>query len=145
MSFPWRHQYDAARDRAEGDKARTLNELPSRTQVSFANDADINVLMQRFGVKDGALEPAALDPRFYGDFSDVPDFRQALETTRTAQATFDTLPAKIKNRFANDPVRLWEFVNDQDNHEEAVTLGLLHKRVLGEGKGPADPPVSPPA
>ena len=127
MAFQWRHQYDDARDQQEGDAVRTVNNEPSLTEQHHAKDADINEIMRRFGVTDGAIPPAAPDPRYYGDFSDVPDFRQALDNTREALARFEALPAAIRNRFSNDPVELYRFVMNPANADEAVTLGLLKK------------------
>lgn len=125
--FDWRVQYDPVRDAEEGWAAALHDFAPTVTVQSFAQDADINTLMKRFGVTDGAIPPAVPDPRYYGDFSDVPDFRAALDATREAQQRFNLLPAEIRNRFAEDPVRLWEFVNDPANTEESVKLGLLKR------------------
>lgn len=150
----WRHQFDAERDRVEREKTAISNHEPSKTIQSFREDTDINVLMKRFGVTDGAIPPAVLDPRFYGDFSDVVDFRGALDATREAEERFRALPASIRNRFGNDPLQLWQFVNDEANAEESIKLGLLKRqpapndgsiaRPEGEPKpNPADQPPAP--
>lgn len=141
--FQFRHQYDDAADERLSQDTGTGDFEESLTQQHFTEDADINVIMKRYGVTDGALTPAALDPSHFGDFSDVPDFRSALDRTREAQERFNELPAKIRERFANDPVRLWEFVSDYDNAEEAVTLGLLHKTAI-EPPAPAPAPEATP-
>lgn len=100
----------------------------SKAIQSAREDCDINVLVARFGITDGAIPPAVADPRFYGDFSDVVDFRDALDRTRAAQEHFDALPASIRERFLNDPLRLYEFVSQESNADEAVELGLLSRR-----------------
>lgn len=140
----WRHQYDQDTDDAIGDATRIVNEQPTKTIVSFKEDADINVMMKRFGVTDGAIPPAVADPRYYGDFSDVVDFRGALEQTRAAQHAFDQLPANIRNRFYGDPTKLWEFVNDEKNFDEAVAIGLLQKRPMPEPTEPQPERTDPP-
>lgn len=127
VRFQYRHQYDEATDEAIGDAAATRDTEPSMTQQSFKDDVDINVMMHRMGVTDGALPPVALHPNFFGDFSDVPDFREALDRTHQANERFAALPADLRKRFGNDPVELYAFVTDPSNHEEAVRLGLLHK------------------
>jgi len=144
IKLKWRKQYDEQRDVEEGDKAGIEFNDPSLTQQQFANDADINTLVKRFGITDGAIPPAALDPQYFGDSSDVPEFRGALEATRTAQDRFEQLPAEIRNRFYNDPVKLWEFVNDEKNVEESVKLGLLHRSVIPEPPAPAPEPTKTP-
>lgn len=138
IGIQWRHQFDPPRDEYECQQTDIHNDLPTMTKASFAKDADINVLMKRFGVTDGAIPPAVADPKYYGDFSDVPDFRTALDNIRNAQERFELLPADIRNRFANDPVNLFEFVSNPDNTEESVKLGLLKKR-----QPPEPPPVTP--
>lgn len=137
--FTWRHQYDDDADILHGAAAalRCLDE--SLTQQSFAEDADINVLVARFGISDGAIPPAVADPRFYGDFSDVASFREALDLSRDAVDRFNQLPAKLRDRFGHDPMRLFEFVHDPENIEEAVTLGLLRR----EERAAEPPPVAP--
>lgn len=124
----YRKQYDDAEEAAAELRTKTINNDPSLTQQHFTLDADINEIMRRFGVTDGAIPPVALDPSFFGDFSNVPDFREALDTTRDALERFNALPAPIRNRFSNDPVALWAWVNDPANHDEAVKLGLLKRR-----------------
>lgn len=125
--FNWRHQYDDEADakvRAQVD-VQIGDPGESMTQKQFQDDADLNVMMKRFGVTDGSLTPAALDPSHFGDFTDTIDFRDALDRTREAQERFNALPAAIRDRFANDPVRLFEFVTNEENADEAVRLGLL--------------------
>lgn len=134
--FIWRQQYESVTDNQAAAATIVINEEPSLTQQHFGKDADINEIVKRFGVKDGAIQPYALDPNYYGDFSSVPDFRQALETTRDAAERFNALPAALRQRFNNDPVLLWEFVQDPANDPESYKLGLL--------QDPAAPPKAEP-
>lgn len=99
--------------------------------VQNAPDADINELVRRFGVKDGSTLPAEIlyaDIKTYGDFSEAPDLRTVLDQTRNATQLFNNLPAKIRRQFNNDPIEMLEWVQDEKNAEEAVTIGLLTKR-----------------
>lgn len=141
MSIKWRHQYDIAADERERAATQVGNFGPTKTVQSFTEDSDINVLVRRFGITDGAIPPAAADPRFYGDFTDAPDFRQALDATRAAQQRFSELPADLRKRFGHDPVELWQFVNDEKNAEEAIKLGLLKRSQPTPTAPPADPPA----
>ena len=125
--FAWRQQYDVEQDTREGNAAITEVTGESRTVQHFAKEADINEIMRRFGVTDGAIPPAVTDPRYFGDFSDVPDFRQALDNVRNAEAAFAALPADLRRRFGNDPVELFQFVHDPKNLEESIKLGLLKR------------------
>ena len=137
--FKWRQQYHIEDEVAHGDKTIVYNDDPSLTQQHFKDDVDINVMVKRFGIGDGAIPPAALNPRHFGDFTDAVDFREALDRTRAAQEHFDALPADLRDRFRNDPVRLFNWINDPKNDDEAVALGLLKRQ-----EPPAPPAPTPP-
>lgn len=107
---------------------------PSLTVQSMAEDADLNVIMHRFGITGRFPD----NPRVpvYADFSEVTDFRSALAAVEAARAAFMEYPASLRARFDNDPQRLLEFVSDGRNMAEAQALGLLK---------PVEPPASAPA
>ena len=119
----WRHQYDVARDKKEGDLAALECKDESLTQQHFTEDADINVLAKRFGLTEIPL--TALDPALFRDTTNDPELRDVLDIQRDAKERFLALPAKLRKRFHNSPRELWDFVNDPENAEEAVRLGLL--------------------
>lgn len=132
MRPDWRHQYDEARDDAEGDRTIIDFKEPSLTQQHFAKDADLNEIVRRFGIKDGSLPGfevlGSLDPRLFGDFSEEVDLRTALDIANAAESAFAALPADLRTRFGNDPVSMFQFVNNPKNLDEAVKLGLLKKK-----------------
>lgn len=124
----WRHQYDPVRDELEGEFVGIDTGSESIVQQSAQDDADINILVRRFGLL-GRVPPAtAVDGSFYGDLGDVPDLGTALRIVKDAREKFLALPADLRFRFGNDPGVLWQFVNDPANHDEAVKLGLLVRR-----------------
>lgn len=141
--FTWRSQNDPTADDIEGTKALARNDEPSLTQQQFKEDADLNTIVRRYGIDAGPIPPPAIDPRYYGDFSNAPDYRTALDTVRTAQQRFDELPAELRQRFYNDPIRLWEFVNNPANAEEAVKLKLLHQSVTTRSADAQQATVTP--
>lgn len=124
--FEWRHQYDQTADEREGALAGLRCEDESLTQQSFTEDADLNVIAKRYGLNDIPSQP--LDPSFFRDTTQDPDLRTVLEYQRAARDNFLSLPAKLRKRFHNSPEELWEFVNDPDNGDEAVKLGLLTRQ-----------------
>lgn len=136
----WRHQYDFERDAEERTATDSHNDEPSMTQQHHAADADINVLVKRFGITDGAIPPAAPDTQYYGDFTDAPSFREALDRIHTAREHFQELPANLRSRFHNDPTELFAWVTDPANADRAVELGLLAKTPVQ----PTDPPAPTP-
>lgn len=142
--FKFRTQYDTTEDILVGtftaveclDESQTIQDAPG---------ANINELVQSFGVTDGGILPGTqgnVDPRLYGDFTDVPDLRTALDRIRSAQQAFAALPAPMRTRFNNDPIALHEWVSDRRNTDEAVKLGLL-ARTPAPTPPPAPAPVPP--
>lgn len=139
--FKWRHQYDQEADTKEGDNAilECLDE--SLTQQSFTDDANINIIAQRFGLNEIPSQP--LDPSFFRDTTGDPDLRDILEANRTARDHFMSLPAKLRKRFHNSPRELWDFVTDPENAEEAVRLGLLSAEPAPTGTHSASASTAP--
>ena len=99
---------------------------PSLAQQHQKDDADINVIVERFGLT-GQL-PDAITPPQYGDFSQATDYHSAMNAVRAAQERFMELPAKLRARFDNDPAKLIDFVSNGDNRQEAVSLGLIERQ-----------------
>lgn len=123
--FDWRHQYDVARDKKEGDLAGLECLDESLTQQHFTKDADINVLAERFGLTGIPAFP--LDPAAFRDTTADPDLRQILDQNIEARNYFNALPHKLRQRFHYSMGELWAFINDPENAEEAVRLGLLNR------------------
>lgn len=118
MKFITPYNYDDERNIAFA----TSNLGPTMTQQSDANEADINVIMARFG--QGGTVPQVIEPGKYGDFSEAVDFRRAQDIIKEAQDAFLEVPANIRKRFDNDPAEFFQFANNPDNVDELVKLGL---------------------
>jgi phage internal scaffolding protein len=101
---------------------------PSMTQQSFKDECDINTILERFNVS-GQVPVSPIDPQ-YGDFSGVTDYQSALNAVIAAQAGFDSLPARVRERFANDPAAFVDFCLDESNREEMIQLGLVIERAV---------------
>lgn len=99
-----------------------------RTHQSFKAQCDINTIVAKSRAI-GALPPPTRVAMF-GDFSSVPDYASALAVVNNAQAMFDSLPSKTRERFFNDPERMVSFLADKDNLEESYKLGLRVKPVV---------------
>lgn len=126
----WRFAYDGLEEEVS-ESTGTLNDGESLTVQSGKDDADINVLVRRFGL--GAEMPAPRSVAQYGDFSGVVDYQTALGQLIAAEEAFMALPAGMRSRFDNDPAKLFAFVHDDANFDEAVKLGLVEAK-----------PVAPP-
>jgi len=135
--FDWRHQYDLDADEREGNAAALNCEDESLTQQSFTQDADLNVIARRFGLNEIPL--GTLDASHFRDTTADPDLRDVLEYQRQARDNFMSLPAKLRKRFHNSPNELWQFVNDPENAEEALRLGLLTRMDTAAPAQPGTP------
>lgn len=91
---------------------------------SFQDECDINTIMAKYQ-KTGLIEHVQKIQGSYGDFTSVQDYQLSLNQVIAAQEAFDDLPAKIRERFANDPSHLMAFINDEKNLDEAIRLGLV--------------------
>lgn len=95
---------------------------PSLTQQQFKEDADINTIVERFGIT-GKM-PDNLRIPTYGDFTGVSDFRSALAAVEAAERDFMALPANIRADFDNDPQQFLEFADDPSNFSALREMGL---------------------
>lgn len=100
----------------------------SRTKQNFKDECDINVIMRRY-------ETHGVLPAFNqreGRFMDttVFHFQDAQQVVAAAKSAFEELPARLRDRFKNDPSQLIEFLNDERNRDEAIKLGLVNPTPL---------------
>jgi phage internal scaffolding protein len=117
-----RTQYNYDHDAASNASGLVCEE-PTRAQQHHRDECDINVILERFG-KTGQVPVNAISGT-YGDFSGVHDYHTALNAILASESEFAALPAQIRNRFANDPANLVQFLDNPDNRAEAEKLGLL--------------------
>jgi len=97
----------------------------TRTQQHFKDETDINNILRQFNIT-GLLPTKSISPR-YGDFTGIGDYHSALNSVIAAETEFMTLPAHLRARFDNDPQELIEFLNNPENKDEAIKLGLVSK------------------
>lgn len=111
--------------------------LRDRTQQQFKDECDVNVIMRNYEVS-GQLTHLAKKPLMWGDAPDL-DFQGAMNQVVEARERFMDLPAKVRDRFNNDPGALLAFLGDEANRDEAEKLGLVNP-VAGSARAakPAD-------
>lgn len=129
-------QYDFV---ARGKAAGLSCQDESLTVQSDMEDADINVIVRRFGVTGEFIGGVRVPS--YADYDEVFDFRSAQQALLDARDSFMELPAQVRARFNNDPQSFLEFVVDPANVDEAVALGLAV--VKPERNMPPEPPTKP--
>lgn len=99
---------------------------PSRTIQSGKDDADINVIVRRFGVT-GQLPPVLRMPS-YGDFMGVNDFQSAMNVVRASEEAFMELPSAVRAKFGNSPQAFLDFASNPDNIDELRKMGLANPK-----------------
>lgn len=90
-----------------------------------AQHANINAIVARF--RSTGVPPAPKGAPVFGDFSEGFDLAEAFQVTRQAKELFAALGSEVRDRFANDPLRLAAFLQDPNNREEGVRLGLVRE------------------
>ncbi len=125
-----------------GPRVRVSPVGKSRTKQSFREESEINNIMARY-VKTGIVDHLSKFGGDYGFATDV-DFHSAMNIVVKADQMFDALPAEIRRRFNGDPGEFLEFVQNPENQEELIELGLA-KRVKAEREPVVAPDAAPAA
>lgn len=95
----------------------------SRTLQSEEKSANINNIVDR-AMKTGMITVRDIEG-LQGDFTGAPTFQELKDHVLLGMETFMKLPAKVRERFANDPGTWLRFMDDKDNLEEMIALGLI--------------------
>lgn len=112
----------------------------SLTIQSMAEDADINVIVKRFGIS-GTL-PQSVVPPTYADYSDVMDYHTAMNAIRKADEAFMAMPADVRTRFNNDAGYFVDFCSKPENLDELRKLGLANASVQVPSADVSAPPAA---
>lgn len=107
---------------------------PSLAQQQFAEEADINTIVNRFGLT-GEL-PTGVRAPTYADFDEAIDYHTAMNVVVAARESFMAMPADVRARFANDPGAFVAFCSDENNRAEAEKLGLIVPGAAAPGGAP---------
>lgn len=114
---------------------------PSKTKQSMLAECDVNRIIKQFSTT-GQINHISAKAAM-GAYMDLPgelDFQFALNTVIEGERAFATLPAKVRDRFANSPAAFLEFLGDPKNKDEAIALGLIKRPPPKQ----ETPPVSTP-
>lgn len=92
------------------------------TVQSYADEADINVMIKRFGIASVAKPQA---PGYY-DFTTAPtDYMEAHMAIIEADRRFAQVPARIRAQHENNPAKFAAWLADEKNADQARELGLM--------------------
>lgn len=111
---------------------------PSLTKQEFIDECDINNIIKQYSSTGMLMHVSAKAASgMYADLPSNVDFQSAIDTVRQGEAAFASLPARIRDRFANDPAAFLTFVADPANLPEMRELGIAVPL-------PPEPPKSSP-
>jgi len=131
---------------AFGPKVRVHPDLggKSLTKQSMAAECNINNIVKKYQ-KTGAVTHVSDHGASY-DFCSGESFHEALLIVGKAKEMFDDLPSTLRERFAHEPARFLDFVQDPANAGELVELGLAEAGptpLVPAGSPPVVPPAEP--
>lgn len=95
------------------------------TEQAHKDECDINKIIKKFD-KTGLLTHVS---KMEAKFGDIPaaDFKTAMDIVAGSQTMFKQLPVEIRNEFKNDPYELVKFMDDENNRDRAIELGLIRE------------------
>lgn len=118
---------------------------PSMTVQDAKDECDINYIWRTY-TKTGVLgDPARAMAAQYMDIPEgfPTDFQQAHNFMIKAQDDFESLPATTREYFKNNPLNFLNAVQDPNQYDNLVQLGLATKREEVPSKEPEVPPPAP--
>lgn len=104
--------------------------------VQDGEQHDIKNIVNRAMRAGGLLSNVSVRVPSFQDIADAPSYVDALNVVAEATHMFEQLPAKLRDRFGNSPQKLLAFLDDPENRQEAIKLGLVK---------PEEEPPPPPA
>lgn len=105
-----------------------INTGPGFTVQEDKDKVDINNIVAGHR-KTGAINHLAQGEPFYGDVSQISGFQEALDVVNQANELFMQMPAKARDKFANNPNNMIKFLQDPKNIDEAIQLGMVVPKI----------------
>lgn len=97
------------------------------TEQAHVKEVNINNIIKKHGM-DLIQKTSILQSKDF-QFDDVTgnDFQEAMFKVTKAQETFDSMPSQIRKEFENSPAKFMDFVQNPDNIDRMVELGLAQR------------------
>lgn len=109
-------------------RVKTMIEGESETQQQFLEECDVNRIMAQANRGMEITHLKRSQPIYMDMTQFPPDYQAALEVVKNAEQAFNDLPSAVRTRFQNQPDQLIEFLSNNENHSEAISLGLIEKK-----------------
>lgn len=106
-------------------------------------NGNIHSILSKYEKTGGILPQLIKQNPQYGDYSDVPTYQESLNIVLKAADQFNSLDAKLRHQFQNDPSEFLNFVNNPENGKKLVEMGLA---IAKPSQTPVNnPPAAPQA
>lgn len=96
------------------------------TKQSHKKECDVNLLMARYQKSGVVTHRNNWEPQ-YDDATGV-DFQVAMNLVISSREMFQELPSQVRKEFDNDPAKFMDFVNNPENGEKMVEMGLANPK-----------------
>lgn len=93
------------------------------TEQAHKAQTDVNQIISTYD-KTGLITHVTKYEAKFGELSGA-DFKEYQDIITGAQKSFEALPAHVKKRFHQNPAELLAFMDDENNRDEAIKLGLI--------------------
>lgn len=107
----------------ERERVKTEPKGESLTQQHFAQEADVRNIIKQYD-RTGLIANVQKGVAQYGDYSEVNEYREALDLVNDANQMFAELPAELREMFQNNAGTFLEFATNPENENKMVELGL---------------------
>lgn len=108
------------------NRERVLTPVGDRslTVQSAAAECDINNILSQYR-RTGIVTHVTQARPSYEDLPDAMDYQQSMNTLMEAQSAFAGLPAKVRDHYGNDPLRLLQALSDPNQADQLREFGIL--------------------
>lgn len=111
---------------------------PGLTEQQHKDEVKVSNILAKYR-KTGVMPHVHQYKGTYANFIGHPDFEEAQRAVAAANSMFETLPARVRANFNNNAGEFVHFMNQQDNREAIVEMGLDVSHL------PEPPPTPAPA
>lgn len=103
------------------------------TEQAHKDRCDVNKIMRKYD-KSGLITHVSKFEAEFGDTTGI-EFKSMMDKISSAQSSFNELPSAIRTRFDNEAYKLLQFMDDPNNRDEAIKLGLVRSTWTPETDG----------
>lgn len=121
--------------------ATIVPDNPTRTKAEFAQHTSARTLLERY-TRGGTIR--RMGPGQFLNLAELPDYQRALEVVNEVRSEFEQLPARIRDRFDQDPRAFAAWIQDPELTAEEAREVLELEAPPSTPEAPTEPREEPP-